>query len=64
MRQLGFLLLLLGLASAVVYFMNMEMKVLRWIDNWGDGVAWGIRGGLVALGGLLVVATKPKAAAK
>lgn len=61
MRQFALLLLLLGIGSCVVHFMNMEMKLLRWIDTWGEGVAWGIRGGLIALGLLLMMAGGKKA---
>ncbi|MCB9887163.1 MAG: hypothetical protein H6838_16850 [Planctomycetes bacterium] len=60
MRQLGILMALLGIASCVVYFMNMEMKLLMWINNWGEGVAWGIRGGLIVVGALLAKMGAPK----
>lgn len=61
MRNFGFLLLGLGVASAVVHFLGMEMKVLQWINTWGENAAWGIRGGLVAMGLLLFALGKPKA---
>lgn len=61
MRSLGFLLLVLGIGSSVVHFMDMEMRLLRWIDTWGDATAWGIRGGLVAVGLLLMMVGKKKA---
>jgi hypothetical protein len=54
MRSLGFLLLVLGVGSSVVHFMDMEMRLLQWIDTWGEGAAWGIRGGLAVLGLLLI----------
>lgn len=60
MRQLGVLLLILGIGSCVVYFMNMEMRLLMWINNWGENVAWGIRGGCILLGALLAFAGKKK----
>lgn len=61
MRSLGLLLLVLGIGSCVVHFMDMEMRLLRWIDTWGENAAWGIRGGFVAVGLLLMVAGKKKA---
>lgn len=61
MRNFGFLLLALGVGSSVVYFLDMEMKFLRWINTWGENAAWGIRGGLIALGLLLFAVGKPKA---
>lgn len=30
-----------------------NLRLLMWIDMWGEGVGWGIRIGLVLLGGLL-----------
>lgn len=61
MRSLGLLLLVLGIGSCVVHFMDMEMRLLRWIDTWGENAAWGIRGGFIAVGLLLMVAGKKKA---
>jgi hypothetical protein len=60
MRTLGFLLLVLGIGSSVVTFMDMEMRLLGWINNWGEEVAWGIRGGCVLLGLVLIAAGKKK----
>jgi hypothetical protein len=50
MRQLGLLLLVLGIGSCVVQLMDMEMRLLAWINQWGEPVAWAIRGGCIALG--------------
>jgi hypothetical protein len=64
MRSIGSLLVLLGIVSCVVHFMNMEVKVLRWIDTWGDNAAWGIRGGFIVAGLLLMMVGKPAAPKK
>lgn len=56
MKLLGFLLLVFGVGSLVVYFMGTEVKALDWIGNWGENVAWGIRGGSALLGLLLLMA--------
>ena len=64
MRQFALLLVFIGIASCVVRLMDMEMRLLMWIDTWGEAVAWGIRGGFIAVGALLLLASKPKAAAK
>ncbi len=58
MRQLGFLMLFLGIGSIVLHFMEREFTWLMWIDNWGDNAAWGIRGGLVLLGAVMAFAGK------
>lgn len=58
MRNLGMLLLFLGAGSMVLHFMEREFRLLAWIDNWGETAAWGIRGGLIVVGLLLVLAGK------
>ncbi|HLQ38675.1 MAG TPA: hypothetical protein VK348_12780 [Planctomycetota bacterium] len=60
MGKLGFLLLVLGAGSCVMSFMNYESRLLTWINNWGEQVAWCIRGGLVVLGLLLMMVGKQK----
>ncbi len=64
MRQFALLLLVLGIGSCVVHFMEMEMKLLRWINTWGEGPAWGIRGGLIGLGLLLFLVGGKKSGGK
>ncbi len=56
MKRLGLLLLLLGAGSIVLHFMNMEFRLLRWIDSWGETAAWGIRAGLIVIGLVLTMA--------
>lgn len=60
MRPIGFLLLVFGIGSIVFSFMNMELRLLTWIGNWGEGPAWGIRIGFVVLGAILLFAGKSK----
>ena len=55
MRSLGMLMIVLGVGSTVMYFANMEFRLLTWIDNWGQGIGWAIRGGLVVVGGALAM---------
>ena len=62
MQRFGRLLCLLGIVSCVIHFMNLELRVLAWIDTWGQGPAWGIRAGFVVVGLLLMFAGKPKPA--
>ncbi len=42
-----------GALSGVLSFFNSEFVLLTWIDSWGDAVAWFIRAGVIAIGGLL-----------
>ena len=52
MREIGFALLLIGLVSLALPFINpaLHYVFLKWIDNWGPTVAWVIRGGITLLG--------------
>ncbi len=53
MKTLGMYMAIAGLASIVLYFMNMQLTLLMWIDNWGETTGWIIRGGLVVVGAAL-----------
>ncbi len=63
MGGLGGLLIFLGLGSIALKLLSMfdimhfEFTVLMWIDSWGDLVGWAIRGGAVALGLILIMAS-------
>ncbi|MDO7884830.1 hypothetical protein [Hymenobacter cheonanensis] len=52
MRELGLAMLLVGLVSLALPFINPNVHYifLTWIDTWGPGVAWGIRGGITLVG--------------
>lgn len=54
MKILGLVLLLFGVGTIALYFANQSVSWLDWIGNWGEGAAWGIRGGSVGLGALLM----------
>ena len=64
MDRLGGLLALFGVASIVLHFMDMNLKILMWIDNWGEGAGWGIRIGLIVVGVALLMLGKKKSPAK
>ena len=53
MKSIGGLMLLLGLGSFVLQYMEMEFKLLMWVDNWGPEAGLGIRIGLIVVGGAL-----------
>ena len=53
MRGIGGTLFWLGLVSAVVHFAKMELVVLMWMKDLSPPVAWGIRGGLMLVGGVM-----------
>ncbi len=53
MKELGLGLLIVGLLSLTLPFLNMKFMFLTWIEQWGPAVAWLIRGGITLLGLLL-----------
>ena len=64
MKSIGSLLFLFGAAAIVLGFMNKVPSILEWIYTWGDGAAWAIKIGFVALGAVLyLVGNKQKQAA-
>ena len=52
MKELGLGLLIIGLISLALPFINPNIHYifLTWIDQWGPAVVWGIRGGITLLG--------------
>ncbi|SFQ30776.1 hypothetical protein [Hymenobacter arizonensis] len=60
MKELGLGLLIIGLISLVLPFINPNIKsvFLTWIDQWGTTVAWLIRGGITLLGLILWLSFK------
>lgn len=53
MKSIGGLLFLLGLGSFVLHYMNMEFKLLMWVDHWGPTVGTAIRVGMIVVGAAL-----------
>lgn len=53
MKNIGGLLVLFGAGSIVLNFVGYEFSLMMWVDNWGPGVGWAIRGVLIVLGAIL-----------
>lgn len=60
MRALGFLVLVFGIALFAIHFLEINVEFLQWVNTWGDSAAWGIRGGAVLLGLLMMAGGKKK----
>lgn len=58
LAYIGSFLASAGVFSIVLYFMDFNLRILLWIDLWGDVVGWMIRGGMVVLGAGLWLASK------
>lgn len=41
---------LFGLVSIVLSFFDYNLRILMWIDSWGETMAWVIRIGLIIVG--------------
>ena len=41
---------LFGFVSIVLSFFNYNLRILMWIDSWGETMAWVIRIGLIIVG--------------
>lgn len=48
-----------GLFAIVLNFFDRVPSILMWIYNWGEGVAWAIKIGLVVVGAILFFMDKP-----
>ena len=53
MKTVGMYMAIAGIASIVLLFMDRNLSILMWIDNWGETAGWAIRGGFVAVGAAL-----------
>ncbi len=53
MRKLGMYMALFGVLAIVLNFLDRVPTLLAWIYDWGEGVAWGIKIGLVVVGAVL-----------
>lgn len=58
MSSIGSFLVIAGIISIVLSFINYNLKILVWIDMWGEAMGWVIRIGIVILGGILFLLGK------
>lgn len=55
MKSLGMYMALAGIISIVLHFMNMNLRILMWIDMWSETTGWMIRAGLIIVGLILFI---------
>jgi len=60
MRKIGLYIAIFGLASIILPYFNLQLRILTWVDNWGETVSWGIKIGLIVLGAVLFFLGKPE----
>lgn len=53
MTNLGGFLAISGIISIILYLIDYNLRILAWIDVWGETIGWIIRGGLIVVGVLL-----------
>ncbi|WP_138433303.1 hypothetical protein [Winogradskyella algicola] len=61
MRKTGGYMIFFGLFAIVLNFFDRVPSILMWIYEWGEGVAWAIKIGLVVVGAALFFLGKPEA---
>ena len=54
MASLGWYLIIAGAGSGLLSAFDYEFSLLIWIETWGSGFAWLIRGALILVGMALV----------
>lgn len=54
MASLGWYLIIAGVGSGLLSAFDYEFSLLIWIETWGSGFAWLIRGALILIGMALV----------
>ncbi|MDJ0498149.1 MAG: hypothetical protein QNJ89_09985 [Acidimicrobiia bacterium] len=59
MASLGWYLIIFGAGSGLMSLFDYEFSLLMWIDTWGDGFAWLIRGAFI-LGGMSLISREQK----
>ncbi|MDX2343570.1 MAG: hypothetical protein QNL12_07515 [Acidimicrobiia bacterium] len=59
MARFGSYFIIVGALSGVLSLFDYEFSLLIWIDTWGDGFAWLIRGAFI-LGGMAMVSHEMK----
>ena len=53
MRKIGSYLFIFGVAAVIFGFMNRVPRLLIWIYEWGETVAWAIKIGFIVAGAAL-----------
>jgi hypothetical protein len=51
---IGTLLLTYGIVSIIMYFLDYNLRIMLWIDSWGDLVGYALRGAFIVIGGILM----------
>lgn len=60
MRKVGSYMALIGVGLIVLPFVGLTIRFTDWIYEWGEGVAWAIKIGLVVVGAVLFFLGKPE----
>ena len=60
MRKFGIYFAIFGVASIILPYFNLQLKILMWVDEWGETVSWAIKIGLIVIGAVLFFLGKPE----
>ena len=61
MKKVGSYMAIIGIALILLPFIGLTVRFTDWIYNWGEGVAWAIKIGLVVVGAVLFFLGEPEA---
>jgi hypothetical protein len=61
LTTIGSLMVLCGIASAILSFFGYNLRLLLWIDSWGLVAGWIIRIALIVVGGVIFFIGKKRA---
>lgn len=53
MKKAGIYIVIFGIASIILPLFDLQLKLLMWVDNWGETVSWAIKIGLIVIGAVL-----------
>jgi len=49
-RRTGVFLICFAIASMLLFFADLNIRILKWVDLWGTGVGWVLRIVILGLG--------------
>jgi hypothetical protein len=58
MRLIGAIFIIFGVTAVFWWFMHKVPWLIQWIYQWGEPVAWAIKGGLIVAGLVLITVSK------
>lgn len=58
--SIALIMIFAGVLSSVLHFINYNLKILFWMNDFNEEEQWMIRGGLIAAGVLILIIFRKK----